>query len=222
MATLRANPNPKSRRETGDDVLSRAKSAGAAAVKRQLTAFSTLHAAFLKADAAVARADLAARARQAKVAEADALHDARVEALARAAIGEGAPRTKPFGPWKGPTPSELREGGAEAGARASAKLAKTITSDRGAGPETKAAAARLDKAAQGVLAAQEPVAAALDKRRAAIAQREALEPAWEKAFAVLKRAARAADDDSGGGLFQALFQATRAPKRPSKKPQPTS
>ena len=220
MATLRANTNPKSRRETGDEVLSRARSVSTAAVSGTLSAFTKAHAALTKADAAVARADLAARAKQAKGGEADARHDAEVEALASAAAGEGAARVRPFARWKGPAPSALREGPAGACARASAKLAATIAADGGAGPKTKAAAARLAKAAAAVEAALGLAALALEERRAAIARREALEPAWEKAFAVLKRAARAAaDEPKSAGLFDALFSTTRPAKKkkPAKK-----
>ncbi len=218
MATLTAKQHPGSRRDTGNDLLARAKSASVSAVKDRLQAFSKAHAAFLKADDAVQAADRAAITAQAKLGEADAVHDECVESLAKAAIGEGANRTSPFKAWKGPTTTELKAGAAVPSAKASKRLAGAITKDKTAGKQTKGAAVLLDKAAAGVITAAGPLEAALEKRRVAIAARDGLASAWEKTFAVLKRGARAASDDSkNAGLFDALFAVSAGEKKSPKK-----
>jgi hypothetical protein len=53
----------------------------------------------------------------------------------------------------------------------------------------------------------------------AIAQRDALIPAWEAAFAKLKRGARSAEDDGAEGLFESLF-GTTAPRKKAAKAAP--
>ncbi len=220
MATLRAGRNPAGRREAGDTLLARAKQASTAAIKDRLAAFAKVHAVYVKSDAAVQVAADRARAAQAKVGEADAAHDEAVEVLASAAVGEGAARTAPFAAWKGPTPTALKTGATAAAAKASIKLAAAIAKSKAAGKATKAAATALAKSANGVLALLPAVDEAVAKRGAAIAERDALEAAWEKTLAVVRRAAKAANDDpKNAGLFAALFVevGSSKPKR-SKKP----
>ena len=53
-------------------------------------------------------------------------------------------------------------------------------------------------------------------------RRDALAQAWETAFAGVKRAARAAEDDGAKGLYGVLFErAKAAPKRKKKAPTGT-
>jgi hypothetical protein len=81
---------------------------------------------------------------------------------------------------------------------------------KGLSSGTYAKAKAAGKAAGNVLVEMKPVAklekACADARSA----RDALTLSWETAFAALKRAARAAEDDGAKGLFGALFE--RAPK----------
>jgi hypothetical protein len=52
---------------------------------------------------------------------------------------------------------------------------------------------------------------------AAITRRDALAQAWETAFAGVKRAARAAEDDGAKGLYGVRFE--RAKAAPMRKPK---
>jgi len=80
------------------------------------------------------------------------------------------------------------------------------------GSEDKAAG----NAARKVEAALKPIAK-LEKARAdAMAKRDALEQAWETAFASLKRGAKAAEDDGHRGIHAALFERPAPAKKKAR------
>jgi hypothetical protein len=135
--------------------------------------------------------------------------------LAGALAGDGLPRANPFAPLGAPAPAALCRMGYAAEAEKVLDLQKAVLKRKDLSAATKAKAKKAGASAGKLIAAIKPLAA-LEKARAnARSARDALDQAWETAFARLKRAARAADDDGADGLFAALFD--RAPKAPAKK-----
>jgi hypothetical protein len=77
----------------------------------------------------------------------------------------------------------------------------------------------MEKAANAVLNGIKPIEGLVKARDGAIRARDAKAPAWEKAFASLKRATRTAEDDGAAGLFAALFEVEK-PKAKAAKAKP--
>lgn len=225
MAKVQKGQTITSRIEAGNHVLAAAKTISTKASKgvaTRLAAFGKAHAAYVKADAAVKKANDALATRLAKVAEADVIQDDAVEGLAVALVAEGLPRTNPFASFGVPAPSKLKVLGYAKEATtalalcASVRAKKTLTKR-----ETLAALKALESAAKAVHAALVPVAGAEEARDAATATRNAIELGWETAFAALRRGADAASDDGFTG-YDVLFGSAKPKVRPAqKKPIPT-
>jgi hypothetical protein len=207
VGTLQSNNSPSSRVEVGNHLLSAAAALGARTkpIAVRLTTFRKTHATYAKADGAVKRADEKVRAQQAKVGEADVLQDEGVDTLASTLVGEGLPRLSPFKPFGFGPPGAIKKMGYGAEAEEVLRLADAVHKRKPALVKSKQAATALAAAAKQVQATIVPLDKLLATRSAAISKRDALEQAWETAFASLKRGARAAEDDGAAGLFDALF-----------------
>lgn len=217
MATIQTNKGPSSRTAGGEHVLQAAKALGASAIKPiapRIDAFKKVHLAYIAADAAVEKADQAVRAQQTKVAELDVTQDECVDALATSAVADEMPRLAPFKALKFDTPSAIKRMGHVNEAHVALSLADAVTKRKAKMPHSQKAALALAKASKSVIVAAKPIEGLIKKRKAAMSQRDALELGWEKAFAALKRAARAAADDGHVGLYSALFESS-APKAKS-------
>ncbi len=220
MATLQTNNGPASRTEAGDHVLNAAESLGAAGKKPiagRLAAFEKAHLAFVSADGVVKAADRTIRAQQAKVGEADVVQDEGVDALATAAVGEGMPRLAPFKLFGFDSPGSIKKMGHTAEAKVVLALAAKVLKRKPPLPKSRKAAKALAAAGKAVLAAAAPLEGLEKKRKTAMSKRGAVELAWEKAFAAVKRGARAAEDDGAIGLYETLFGSAPAKAKPSKK-----
>jgi hypothetical protein len=218
MPTMR-NQSPAALAETGDAVLAAAKTQDTKPIKAKLAAFAKLHGAFLAAEKKVGRAEALLRAQQAKVAEADSEQDALIEQLARERVTDGAARAQPFKALGFDAPSAIRGMAVKKEAALVRKLAKKAASAAGASKGTLATAKALDKAGAAVLAHIDPIRA-LEKAYAdALSARNALGQPWATALAMLKRAARVAEDDGVRGLHAALF-ASSAPVRRARAAKP--
>ncbi len=223
MATLQINKGPTSRVEAGNHVLDAAESLGAAQTKtiaERLAALKKAHAGYIGADKAVKAADAALRAQQAKVGEADVTQDEGVDALATAVIGEGMPRMTPFKPFGFGAPGSIKRMGYTAEAKEVIALAAAVLKHKPALAKSRKAATALAAAGKAVLAAAAPLADLEAKRKTAASKRAALDLAWEKAFAAVKRGARAAADEGALDLYDALFGSAPAKPKAAKKTKP--
>lgn len=220
MATLQSGGAPRSRVEAGDHVMEAATALGATRTKvvvaARLTGFATQHAAYQKAEGVVQKADGALRKAQEKVGDCDVTQDAAVEGVASGLVSDGFPRVQPFKPLGFKAPSDIKSQGYGDEADTVLKLAAKVKAHKPALPAATKAAAVAVKAANAVKAALVPIAALTKARTAAISRRDALEQPWETAFASLKRATRAAEDEGAKGLFDALFGSAK-PKAPTAK-----
>jgi hypothetical protein len=188
-------------------VLDAAKGVEPRPIAKRLRRFSKAHRARLRGQRAIDGAERKLTAQQRKLAVADVTQDGRVDALVAARIGAGANKTQPFADLGAPPPSTLKTIGYAKEARACLSLTGKIVK-RKEKPRVAAAARRLAKAADAVLAAHGPIAtlqnAVADARRS----RDADEQEWETAFASLRDACKLADRDTGSRLFDALFVRT--------------
>jgi hypothetical protein len=202
-------------RSPGQEVLLAAKQVDTKPVVKRFTAFRTCQSAYVRHDEKVKRAVEAETEQERRLGEKDAAQDEAVDGLAASLAGDGLPRTNPFKPFGVASPSVLKITDAVEEAKTIIKLAGKIAKYAGASARSRAAAKKAANAARAVLAAAEPLPALRKKVTAAMTARGALAPAWEKAFAVLKRAARTAQDDGAPGLYDALF--VRATAKATKK-----
>ncbi len=218
MAILQSKDNPGSRIDAGDRVLAAAKAVATRPIRAKLAAFAQAHAAYVAAEGAARQAEAKLREAEAAVGAADAEQDAALLALAAKMSGDGAPRLAPFkalAPLRVPAPSDLIALAVEKEVKLTEQIAKAAAKWKAAGAQTRAAAARLARAAAAVKAALARVPGAERPFTEARARRDALGIPWERAFAHLKNAARAAEDDGATGLFDALFAGPpRAPRKP--------
>src|SRR5262249_27689488 len=129
---------------------------------------------------------------------------------------DGLPRMNPFKPFGAPAPAALCKMGYGDEAEKLLELTKAVLKKKGLSSNSMAKARKAGAAAKKVLAEIKPIAKLAKTRASATSAREALEQAWETAFAALKRGARAAEDDGAKGLFAALFERTAAAKAKTK------
>jgi hypothetical protein len=217
MPTLKTTPNPKGRIELGDIVLAAAKTADTKQVKARLAAFAQAHKAFAAAQANVIKAEEARRKALAEVADRDVQQDEAVMALAAALAGDGLPRVNPFKPLGFEAPSTIVNLGYEREARVVTSLSQMVNRRRDLGKASHFASITLGRAAAAVLAAIEAARPFEGARRAALAQRDALEQPWETALASLKRGARAAADEGAPALYSVLFEGRKPLKKKARK-----
>ncbi len=214
MGTLAVARNPSSRREAGDKVLDAAEEVDTKPIAKRLAAFGKDHKAFLAADEKVKDASDKLDAALRNIGAKDAALDKCVDELASAAVGSGLPRTNPFKPLGHPSPSDLKEIAQQAEPEAVRKLTADLRKHPGATKQLLDACAKSEKAANEVDAAFKPIETLEKAQATAITRRNVIARRWERSFVALKNGARAADDEGDYGLFEALFQATAAPKKP--------
>jgi hypothetical protein len=217
MATLQSGTSVGTRLAAGDSVMAAAKSVSVKAIAKRFDAFKKIHAAYGAADARVKKASEALAKQQALVGEADVEQDAAVLELAQKLSGDGMPRLNPFKPFGAPSPAALCVLGYGDEATEVLALEKAVLKKKGLSHPSIAAAKKMGLTAKKVQKELASIPKLQQARAAAMSGREALEQAWETAFAGLKRAARAAEDDGARGLYAALFE--RAPKAKATAPK---
>jgi len=127
----------------------------------------------------------------------------------------------PFKPFGAPSPTALQGLGYAEEAKQILVLESAVLKRKGLSKASIDAAKAAGKAARGVQAELAAIPKLEKARTAAMPRRDALAQAWETAFAGLKRAARAAEDDGAKGLHGALFGRAKASPKPKKKaPEP--
>lgn len=204
MATIQGGNSPGRRVKTGKLVLARATNLDTRPVKKAFDAMRAAHAAYDKAHSAASLAAERLAKAEGQLGELDVTQDASVDGFAVAHVTAGASRTKPLAEYKAGSVSDIKGMPVEKEAQLVIKLATKGKAHPDAG--VKRAAAVMEKAAKAVLAGAKRIEPLVEKRNQAIAARDALAPRWEKAFASLKRAVRAAEDEGAHGLFAALFE----------------
>jgi hypothetical protein len=214
METLQSGNSPGTRIAAGDSVLEAAKSTDTKPVAGRLAGFTKAHTSYSAADAIVKKAGEALQKQQAKVAEADLAQDVAVADLAAALPLDGLPRLNPFKPFGALPPTKLQGLGYAEEAKAVLALETAVLKHKNLSKGSAAAAKAAGKAALRVQAELKAIPKLEKARTDAMTRRDALAQAWETAFAGVKRAARAAEDDGAKGLYGVLFErAKAAPKR---------
>lgn len=222
METLQSGSSPGTRIEAGDSVIEAATAVDTTPVTGRFDGFKKVHVAYRAADAGVKKAGEALQTQQARVGEADVTLDEALDDLAVALPGDGLPRVNPFKPFGAPSLTVLQKLGYAEEAQEVLALEAAVLKRKNLSPGSIAAAKAAGKAALQVQAELKAIPKLTKARTDAMTRRDALEQAWETAFAGLKRAARAAEDDGAKGLYGALFGRAKAPKRKKKAAEPKS
>lgn len=221
METLQSGNSPGTRIAAGDSVIEAAKSIETKAVAVRLAGFAKAHSSYSVADAGVKKTSEALQKQQARVAEADVTQDDAVVDLAIALPADGLPRLNPFKPFGAPAPATLQGLGYAEEAKEVLALESAVLKRKNISKGSIDAAKAAGQAALRVQAELKAIPKLEKARTDAMTRRDALAQAWETAFAGLKRAARAAEDDGATGLYGALFErAKTAPKRKKKANEP--
>jgi hypothetical protein len=215
MATLQSGNSPGQRVKAGDWLIDSAEGVGVKPVAKRFGLFERIHIDYRKANDKSTKAVTALATAERKVGELDFTQDERLEAFAVARIAAGAPRQNPISEYKVGSVSVVKGMGHEKEAKVLLKMAAKAKNHPDAG--VKKAAAAMEKAANAVLAAAKSIPGLIQARDAAMRARDAKGPGWEKAFAALKRAVRAAEDDGATGLFAALFEVEKPKAKPAKE-----
>jgi hypothetical protein len=187
-------------------VLDAAETVDTTAVKKRLATFKASHASYAAAETAVRGAEEKLRKAEAVVGERDVDQDDAVDGLANALIQDGEPRTNAFKSFGFAAPGAVKTMAYAEEAKTIGRLVVAVRKRKGLSKETLATVTTVESAAREVEKAIQAVEPFQKAHASAIARREALAHPWEKAFAALKRGARAAEDEGAVGLFAVLFQ----------------
>ena len=217
METLQSGSSPGTRIDAGNSVFDAAESVDTKPIAARLAGFKKVHGAYVTADAGVKKAGEALQKQQAKVGEADVLQDEALDALAVSLPVDGLPRVNPFKPFGAPSLTALQGLGYAEEATTVIALEAAVLKRKGLSKTSTDAAKTAGKAARQVQTELAAIPKLEKARSAAMTRRDALAQAWETAFAALKRAARAAEDDGAKGLHGALFGRAKAAAKPKKK-----
>ncbi len=203
MGTIQSGNSASTRIKAGEHVAARSQSVDVAPIAVPLRKFFAVQKSYVGADVKVKKESERLALAERALGEGDALQDGTVNGLAVAYVGVGAKRANPFNGLGVGSPSDIIKMATLKEAKVILKLAGIAEKHADAGVKKAGAAAR--KAATAVLAKEKPIADRLKARTQAMTARDGLALQWEKAFASLKIAARAADDAHGTKLFEALF-----------------
>ena len=203
MGTIQSGNSAATRIKAGEHVIARSQAVDTTPVAAPFRQFGGKHKSYDASDVKVKKASARLALAERAFGEGDALQDGAVITLAVAYITAGAKRTNPFAGLGVGTPSDIIRTATLKEAKLILKLAAISEKHADAGVKKAAAAAK--KAATAVLAKEKPIAERIKARTQAMTLRDGLGLQWEKAFASLKIAARAADDAQGTKLFEALF-----------------
>lgn len=203
MGIVQSGGSVGNRIAAGEHVQARSETVDTTLIAAPLRAFFSIQKSYVSSDDKVKKASTRLALAERVLGEGDAVQDSTVNVAAAAYVNAGAPRKNPFEGLGVGTPSDIIK-------MATLKEAKVVLklggiAEKHADPGVKKAGAALKKAATAVLAKEKPIAERLKARTAAMTARDGLALQWEKAFASLKIAARAADDANGTKLFEALF-----------------
>lgn len=212
MAARMKKTSPGTRLDVGAAVLAGARGADTTSVKERLRRFEQAHRSYVAAQRKVDTTEEQIDAAQASVVHADRATDDAIEALACALAMNGQPRKSPFDAFGVTGPGRLTHQAPVQKAEAVHQLVAGVLRHKGTNDVTKVAAEALEKAANDVDKALEPIdklqATARDARRT----RDAIGQKWSSALTDLRRGALAASEE----LYTMLFQPGAKPAAKTK------
>ncbi len=218
MATIKIGATPGNRLEAGASILAAARMTDTRLVKDRLTAFERVHRAYGEAQRKVDAVEKQLTAAQQRVSQCDAAQDEAVEALARALVGNGQPREKPFAAFGGPSPAAIKHLSLAAEAKTLSALIAALQRNKALSKPTLQTVRDVEKAVRAVAQAHAPIEKLTAALHEARRTRDAIGGNWETALGALKRGARAAADDGAAQLYASLFERpTRTNGKSSKR-----
>ncbi|MFI5365257.1 MAG: hypothetical protein ACHQ4J_06500 [Candidatus Binatia bacterium] len=221
MGTIRVGATPGSRLEAGASILAAARTTDTRLIKDRLAAFERAQRAYTDAQQKVDALEVELTAAQRGLSECDAAQDAAVEVLARALVGDGQPRTKPFEAFGAPSPAAILRLPVVDKAKVLAALVTAVQCTKTVSKATLQVARDVDKAVRAVEQALAPIDKLTATLREARRTRDAAGADWDAALATLKRGARAASDDGAPQLYAILFDRPTRTNGKNGKRQPT-
>ena len=222
METRKAGMSPGNRLETGAAILAAARVVDTELVTPRLTKFTAAHRSYVAAQRKVEAVEAQVREAQAGVLRSDAEQDEAVEALARALVAEGQPRTNPFAAFGAAAPSAVKKLTVAEEAKAIHQLVAAVQRSKTVNQVTRDAAQAAEQAARAMEAALLPMDSLEVALRNARHERDAVGQTWETTLAALRRGARSAADDGAPGLYTALFGRVNRPTTKKAKPAPAA
>lgn len=214
MATLVLARSPGQKLKTGDKVLCGVDVVDTTPIANRVAAFRKVHEDYSAAEKAVRAAVQALQDHREIIAASRVDLNVAIEMLAIVLPLDGFERRQPFRAFGAPNPSVLCIMAFADAATQVLALERTISRHAGVSAKTTHAAETAGQAARKLLGLVQPNAELEKARYEAMAKRDAFAPVWERAFANLKRAAKAIEDDGFVGIFDALFDRP-APKKKS-------
>ena len=183
-------------------------------IKSRMSIFEKAHRDYAAAHARVQAVETRLGGAQIRLGELDVTQDAAVDALARALIVDGKPRSNPFTGLVPLAPAALMKLAFAEEVKAIDQLVSRIKLTKGLSSATLSAAQAATKAARAVEQGLADINKCQAAVRAARHARDAVASTFAIALAALKRGARAAADDGASNLYAALFD---RPSRPNGK-----
>ena len=201
MATINVGTTVNRQLNAGASILAAARTVDTRLVKARLAAFERAQRTYSAAHDKVTAAEAALDAATTRLTELDAEQDEAVDALARALIAEGQPRTNPFRDFGPLPPSKVMAQRNGHGAKAVHQLVTAVQRAKDAGKPTLQAAQTAERAAR-----------ALEQQ---LAQIEKLRETLREA-----RHTRAAADEGAPHLYTTFFDRPSRTNGKSAKPAP--
>jgi hypothetical protein len=221
MGTIKVAATPGSRLEAGASILAAARTTDTRLVKDRLVAFERAQRAYNDAQRKVDAVEVELTAAQRGLSACDAAQDAAVEVLARALVGDGQPRSKPFAAFGPLSPAAILRLPVADQAKALTALVAAVQCNKTVSKSALQIARDVEKAARAVEQALVPIDKLTATLREARRTRDASGANWDTGFGTLKRGARAAADDGAPQLYSILFERPTRGNGKNGKRQPT-
>jgi hypothetical protein len=168
----------------------------------------------------VSAAEAVLNAATTRLGELDADQDDAIDALARALIAEGQPRSNPFRDFSPLALGKLMAQRNGDGAKAVHQLVTAVQRAKGITKPTLQAAQAAERAARALEQQLAQIEKLQDTVREARHTRDAVAQGWATELAALKRGARAAADEGAPHLYATLFDRLARTNGKSAKPAP--
>jgi hypothetical protein len=220
MATINVGSTVSSQLNAGASILAAARTIDTRLVKARLAAFERAQRTYSAAHDKVSAAEAALDAVTARLGELDADQDDAVDALARALIAEGQPRSNPFHDFSPLAPGKLMAQRNGDGAKAVHQLVTAVQRAKGITKPTLQAAQAAERAARALEQHLVQMEKVQETVREARHTRDAVAQGWVTELAAFKRGARAAADDGAPHLYTTLFDRPARTNGKSAKPAP--
>ena len=221
METKKSALGPATRLEIGAVVLEGALHADTTPVKGHLSAFATVQRGYGGAQRKVEGLEDLFAETQKQVVLRDIEQDEAVEAVARAMVTDGRPRSNPFAELGIETPTAVKKLPCADQAKAIDRLVAAVERSKTVSQATRDAAQVAQKAARAMEAALAKAAALQTRLDKARRRRDAIGEKWDRTYAALKHRAVSADD-GGAGIHAPLFGRLVRRKRKKKTATPAA